>query len=651
MWRATLKSLLARKLRLLLTAFAVVLGVGFMAGTLVITDTALSSFDQLFGNVFTGTDVVVPAKSAFTADQGGPGGGGGSERTPIPADLLPKVRAVPGVRAADGDVAGLAQIVDPATGDVIANGGAPTIGNSWDPDVTTLQVSQGSPPSGPGQVSVDAATARDHSLSVGETVRVVTSTGSGRFTISGIVRFGTSDSLLGATLAVFDLPTAQQLFDRPNEFDFIYVAGDGSLSATQLAQRITTVLPGGYQAITGASAAQQQTDQVDQGLGFLRTGLLVFAFVALFVGAFLIFNTFNIVVTQRTRELALLRALGASRRQVTRSVLLESAIVGLVTSAIGVIVGLGLAVVLKGVLSAIGLKLPATSLVLKSRTVIVSLVVGTLITVAAATSPARRASRVAPVEALRESIAPGSSFRRRAIVGSLVTAIGVGALAAGLFGSVSNGAALVGVGAMFTFIGVAVLSPLIARPLAAAIGKPFRGKVSGRLGSENATRNPRRTAATAAALMIGLGLVTFVAVFAASLKASASATLDDVLRADLTLNSTQFTPFTTKIGEDLASNPIFQAVSPLRQVETKVKGSPVFVAGIDPATIGQVANVTMDVGSISALSEPDTVVVSRTVADSKGYAVGDEVTMRFARTGDQQMRIVGIFEPNSLLND
>jgi putative ABC transport system permease protein len=446
MWRATLKSLLARKLRLLLTAFAVVLGVGFMAGTLVITDTALSSFDQLFGNVFTGTDVVVQAKTAFTADQGGPGGGGGSERNPIPADLLPKVRAVPGVRAADGDVAGLAQIVDPATGDVIANGGAPTIGNSWDPDVTTLQVSQGSPPSGPGQVSVDAATARDHSLSVGETVRVVTSTGSGRFTISGIVKFGTSDSLLGATLAVFDLPTAQQLFDRPNEFDFIYVAGDGSLSATQLAQRITTVLPGGYQAITGASAAQQQTDQVDQGLGFLRTGLLVFAFVALFVGAFLIFNTFNIVVTQRTRELALLRALGASRRQVTRSVLLESAIVGLVTSAIGVIVGLGLAVVLKGVLSAIGLKLPATSLVLKPRTVIVSLIVGTLITVAAATSPARRASRVAPVEALRESIAPGSSFRRRAIVGSLVTAIGVGALAAGLFGSVSNGAALVGVG-------------------------------------------------------------------------------------------------------------------------------------------------------------------------------------------------------------
>jgi putative ABC transport system permease protein len=651
MWRATVKSLLARKLRLLLTAFAVVLGVGFMAGTLVITDTALSSFDQLFGDVFTGTDVVVQAKTAFTPDQGGPGGGGGTEHNPIPTDLLPKVRAIPGVRAADGDVGGLAQIVDPKTGDVIANGGAPTIGNSWDPDVTTLVVAQGNPPSGPDQVAVDAATARDRSLSVGQQVRVVSSTGSGEFTISGVVRFGTSDSLLGATLAVFDLPTAQKLFDRPNQFDFIYVAGDGSVSPSQLAQRITTVLPGGYQAVTGASAAQEQTSQVNQGLGFLRTALLVFAFVSLFVGAFIIFNTFNIVVTQRTRELALLRALGATRRQVTRSVLLESAIVGLVASAIGVIVGLGLAVVLKSLLSAIGLKLPATSLVVKPRTVIVSLVVGTGITVIAAISPARRASRVAPVEALRESIAPSASLRRRVIVGSIVTAIGIAALAAGLFGSLTNAASIVGLGAMFTFIGVAVLSPLVARPLASAIGKPFRGKVSGRLGSENATRNPRRTASTAAALMIGLGLVTFVAVFAASLKASATATLDKVLRADLTLNSSQFSPFTPKIGQDLASNQDFSAVSPLRQIETKVEGAPTFLVGIDPATIGQVANITMDSGSLPALSEPNTVVVSRTVADAKGYALGDEVTMRFARSGDQQLRVVGVYETNSLLND
>jgi putative ABC transport system permease protein len=411
------------------------------------------------------------------------------------------------------------------------------------------------------------------------------------------------------------------------------------------------VLPGGYQAVTGASAAQEQTAQVNQGLGFLRTALLVFAFVSLFVGAFIIFNTFNIVVTQRTRELALLRALGATRRQVTRSVLLESAMVGLVASGIGVIAGLGLAVVLKGLLSALGLKLPATSLVLEPRTVIVSLVVGTGITVAAAISPARRASRVAPVEALRESVAPSSSLRRRVIVGSIVIAIGIVALAAGLFGSLTNAAAIVGLGAMFTFIGVAVLSPLVARPLASVIGKPFRGKVSGRLGSENATRNPRRTASTSAALMIGLGLVTFVAVFAASLKASATATLDRVLRADLTLNSTQFSPFTPKIGQDMAASPDFAAVSPLRQIETKVNGTPTFLVGIDPATIGQVANIPMDSGSLAALSQPDTLIVSATEADSKHYALGDEVTMKFARTGNQQLRIVGTYEPNQLLND
>jgi putative ABC transport system permease protein len=357
------------------------------------------------------------------------------------------------------------------------------------------------------------------------------------------------------------------------------------------------------------------------------------------------------VVTQRTRELALLRALGAFQRQVLSSVLLESAIVGFVASLGGVLLGIVLAIGLKALLGALGLKLPPTALVVAPRTVVVSLVLGTGITVAAAISPARRASRVAPVQALRESVAPSASIRRRAIVGGLVTAVGLAALLTGLFGHVSNAAVVVGAGAAATFVGVAMLSPLFARPFSAAIGTPFRRRISGKLGSENANRNPRRTASTAAALMIGLGLVTFVAVFVASLKASATATLDKVLAADLTLSSSQFTPFSPQLAKSLSSDPDLAAVSPLRQSETKVGNATTFVTGIDPTTITQVANVEMARGSMAGLSQPGTVIVSRTEADSRGFTLGATVPMRFARTGLQDLRVVGLFEPNQLLND
>ncbi len=301
--------------------------------------------------------------------------------------------------------------------------------------------------------------------------------------------------------------------------------GQDGVSPDQLASRISWSLPKGFQAITAASAAQEQQDQVNQGLGFLSTGLLVFGFVALFVGAFIIFNTFNIVVAQRSRELALFRALGASRRQVMTSVLVEAVVVGLVASLGGVLLGIVLAIGLKALLAGLGLKLPPTALVVASRTVIVSLILGTGITWSRPLSPARRASRVAPLEALRESAASSSSIRRRVIVGTLVTLAGVGALRAG-----SSGASRTRVGRR-----ARRRAHLHRRRDALPAGRPpdlrharppFRRRIAGKLGGENANRNPRRTASTAAALMIGLGLVTFVAVFAASLKASVTASLD-----------------------------------------------------------------------------------------------------------------------------
>jgi putative ABC transport system permease protein len=652
MLRATIKSLLARKLRLLLTALAVVLGVGFTAGTFILTDTALASFDDLFGQAYSNVDVVVQAQQAFTPTGGGGGGGGGQELNPVPESLLPKVQAVPGVRFAEGSVQAFAQIIDPATGKSITTGGAPTIGSSWSANLSAFTLVEGAAPVGPHQVVIDAGTAADHHLVVGQQVRIGTFAGTDAYTISGVVRFGSSNSLLGASFAIFDLPTAQRLFDREGTFDFIYVQGDGSATPEQLAERISGVLPSGYQAITGATAASEQQDQVNEGLGFLRTGLLVFGFVALFVGAFIIFNTFNIVVTQRSRELALFRALGARRRQVMTSVLVEAAVVGLVASIVGVLVGMVLAIGLKALVGAIGLKLPPTALVVEARTIVVSLILGTGITIGAAISPARRASRLAPIEALRESMAPSSSIRRRVIIGSLVTLGGIGALAAGLFGGVSNAGIVVGLGAGLTFVGVAMLSPLVARPIASILGRPFRRSISGKLGGENANRNPRRTASTAAALMIGLGLVAFVAVFAASLKASVTAVLDRTIRSDLMLTASQFQPFSPQLAKDLASNPNFSAVSVLRQsAEAKVGSSTTFPVGIDPATITDVANIEMDAGSITDLSGPDTVAVSHTEADSKGFTVGETLQMEFARTGTQTLTVVGIFEPNAFLND
>jgi putative ABC transport system permease protein len=654
MWRAALKSLLARKLRLALTALAIVLGVGFVAGTLVLTDTALSAFDDLFGDIFAKTDVVVQAESAFQEIPAGGGGGGAQERDTLPESLLDEILALPEVEAADGSVGGFAQVVDPNTGEVIQGGGAPTIGGSWDPNTSPFEMREGAPPDGPDEVALDVSTANEAGLAVGDDVQIVTPVGSDTYTVSGVMGLVTTDTIGGATVTLFELQTAQRLFDRDGVLDQIFVVGQEGASAASVAVSVQAVLPEGVEAITATDAADEQADQIRQGLQFLQTALLVFAFVALFVGAFVIFNTFNIVVTQRTRELALLRALGASRRQVFGAVVLESAVVGLIGSALGLLAGIGLALVLKSILALIGFELPPTAMKIEAATIVVSMVLGTVVTVVASVFPARRASRVAPVQALREgTIAPTSSLRRRAIVGGLLTAAGIGALATGLFGDVPNAAAVVGVGAMLTFVGVAVLSPFVARPLASAIGAPARrlAGMTGRLGRENAMRNPRRTASTAAALMIGLGLVVFVSVFMASLKTSAAAILDEVLRADFILNSTQFQPFSPQVARALDERPEFATVAPLRQGQARVDGATVFVAGMDEATIEAVTDLPMQAGDIGSLAEPETILVYRGITLAEGLEVGDPLDVRFARTGRRTFTIGGIYTDNRLMGD
>ena len=650
MLRAALKSVFARKVRLILTVVSIVLGVGFVAGTFVLTDTMNKAFDDLFETTATGSDVIVRSQQAFVPTAAGPGGGGGEEREPVPEDLLATVQAVDGVASASGDLQGYAQMKDPATGDPIGGVGPPTIGTNWTDTNPALVLREGAPP-GPGEVVVDAGTATRFDLRVGQEVTILFSTADPEaFTISGTAGFGDADNLAGATLALFETPTAQRVLDKEGVFDSISVQGEDGVEPEVLRERIQPVLDTKVEAVTSSTVAEEQSDALKEGLAFFQTFLLVFAAIALFVGAFIIFNTFSIIVAQRSRELALLRAIGASRRQVLTSVVAEAVIVGLVASIVGIVFGIGIAAGLKALFSAIGIDLPGTATQLKPRTIAVGLLVGLVVTTVAAVVPARRAARVAPVEAMRESQDTEASLAgRRAVVGALVTAVGLAALLYGLFGSPSSAAWLIGAGAALVFIGVAILAPLASRPLAGAIGRPIRGvSLPARLGRENAMRNPRRTASTASALMIGLGLIVMVSILSASLRASVDKTLSETLRADLTLGTSSFTPFSQDVAERAREVGGVAVASSLRVTGFRVNGSDSFMAGVDPATIDQVAGLGATDGGIESLTRGEVLVLDQTLQEN-GWSIGDTVPSAFATIGEEPLTIGGTFTENGLV--
>ena len=652
MWRATWKSLLAKKVRLALTTLSVVLGVGFVAGTYVLTDTMSAAFDEVFQTAVANTDVIVRSESAFAATAAGPGGGGTEGREPIQQSVLDDVVAVEGVAAAHGEVAGYAQFVDPATDEAIGGFGPPTLGFSWDPDSTVVDIREGEAPQGSDEVAVDAGTAEDHGLGIGQRIEVLFEGPAREFTISAIVGFGDADNLAGATLALFDLPTGQQVFGKVGVFDAINVIGEDDAPVSDLRARVQQVLPDGLEAVTATTVANENAQALSEGLGFFKTALLVFALISLFVGSFIIFNTFAIITAQRTRELGLLRALGASRTQVLASVLGEAAVIGLIASAVGLAAGVLIAIGLQALLSVFGIDLPSTSTQILPRTVGASFVVGTVVTVASAILPARRASKVAPVQALQDSpSATGRPLRRRLVLGIVVTVVGGAMLAVGLFGGGSNAAATIGTGTVLTFLGIAVLAPLFARPFARAIGVPVtRLGVPGKLGRENAMRNPRRTASTASALMIGLGLVAMVAILASSLKASFNAALEETLKADLTLTTTTFTPFSPEVADLVRAVPEVEAVSEVRQSGFRFDGRSAFMSGVDPQTIDEVALVELDAGRLESLGH-GSVLVHRDVAEGQGLGIGDPVTLSFPAGGDREFVVGGILADDRLLGE
>jgi putative ABC transport system permease protein len=651
MGNATLKGILAHKLRLAATALAIVLGVSFVAGTYVLTDTINATFTNLFDEVTQGIDVAVRSKDVF-------GGQMGEVRDPMPEEVLNEVRTVDGAKVAEGSVTGFAQFVD-KDGKPVTTGGAPTLGVSVStaPELqagTTIR--SGRLPSGPNEMVVDAQTAEKHGFAVGDRVKVLLQGPARTFTVSGIVGFGSASNLGGATLAGFTLPTAQEVLNRQGRFDEIDVVAAEGTTPEQLRDRVRSVLDPRYEVLTGEELSADAARAINDTFGrFLSTALLSFAFVALLVGAFLIFNTFTIIVAQRTRELALLRCLGASRRQVMTSVLLESLVVAVLASLVGLGLGVLIANGLKALLTGIlNFDLPTTGTVFLWRTAAVSLAVGIVVTLLAALLPARKATRVPPVAALQPetAFAPTHFRRRRIVLGLLVTAVGVALLLAGLFQDQGNRLVNVGSGAVIVFFGVAILSPLIARPLARLIGWPFARafRLPGTLARENAMRNPRRTASTAAALMIGLALVTFVSIFAASIKASTTETLDETIAADYILQNDTFTPFSPDLATRLADQPELAAVVGVRLGAFKQDGATKQLFGIDPAAYDRVVKTEVVSGSMADLQSGG-LAVKEDVAEASGWTVGERVALQFPRGGTQQVPVKAIYKDNSVNGD
>jgi len=654
MFQAALKSVLANKVRLGLTALAIVLGVSLVAGTFIFTDTINRQFDSLFDDIFEGVDVSVrKAGGDFSANE-----------EPFPADVIAVVDAVDGVQVTQGGVSTLsAQILD-KEGEPIGGQGPPTLGFSWG-DVEALSPLRikggaGRAPAGPGEAAIDTNTANMNNFAVGDQVTVVTNNGVESFDLVGIMSFGDSDTLLGATLTAFELDEARRLFGFGDEFTSITVKADEDVTSDELATRVDAALPEGLEAVTGQTQQDEQAEDIDTALGFINIGLLAFAGVSIFVGAFIIQNTFRIIVAQRTRELALMRAVGATARQVTRTVLTEAFIVGLIGSIAGIAVGFLMALGIRALMNSVGLAIPDASLVLQASTIIIGLAVGLILTMASAVLPARRASRVPPIAAMRADLARPArrSLRSRTLAGTAITGLGVVLLALGLFAGAGNPLALVGLGAAILFIGVSVLAPLAARPVADLIGRPASALsgVSGRLAMENTKRSPRRTASTASALMIGVALVAFFTIFASSTRASIEETVVDLFPADLTIQSAnQSDPelpvhFSATIAPQLAALPEVGVVSPMQFGRMEIDGNAVPVGAFDPVTINDGFSLEPVDDAISAVAAPNTLLVAVDELEAMEWEIGRTLEVDFAKAGTVSMLIVGAFESDEFSN-
>lgn len=652
MIRFSLKGMAGRKLRTALTALAVILGVTMVSGTFVLTDSIDKAFDAIFSSVYEGTDATITGKSAFDLSDGS-----GTIAPPFDESLQPEVAALPGVAAAIGGVAGEAQLIG-KNGKAIVFGGAPNLGFSVDPtkpEFNTLTLEDGAWPAD-GEVVIDIATASKKNLEVGDDIGVQSEGPVEPFKISGLVKFGSVDTIGGATLAGFNLATAQELFRKVGKLDQIRVAGKPGVSQAQLVSEIEAILPDGTQVRTGTEQAAEDAKDTDEFISFLRYFLLAFGVIALFVGAFVIFNSLSITIAQRTRELATLRTLGASRRQVRFSVIVESLVMGTVASIVGLFLGLALATGLFRLFDAVGFTLPNSGLIFSTRTIIVSLLLGISVTLIASILPAFKATRVPPIAAVREgaTIAPGRFARFRTPIAAVVTLLGFAGLLWGLFGpdlDTTQILLFMILGMVLVFIGVAMLSAPLIPGLTGVLGWPGArfGGAAGALARDNARRNPQRTASTAAALMIGLALVTLVATLAGSVVQTFTGAVNEIFVGNYAITAqNNFSPIPIDAAEAAAKAPGVVAVGNVRTGEALVFGSAEFATAVDPGA-AKVINLDWAEGSNAVFGElgEDGAFVDEDFAKKHDLEVGSPVEITFANGTTGTFVVKGVFDPPS----
>ncbi|HZP74355.1 MAG TPA: FtsX-like permease family protein [Gaiellaceae bacterium] len=652
MLRVALKGLAGRKLRALLTGLAIVLGVAMVSGTYVLTDTLKAGFNQIFTSVYKSTDAVITGKSAVG------NGNNGNNAPSFSESLLSKVEKLPGVAEADGGVADQAQLVG-RNGKVISNGFSPGLAFSVHPNgdqhFNPLVLTAGTWPNGPHQIAIDKSTADKKHYSVGQTIGAVARGPVQQYTISGIVKLGSVSSIGGATMAIFDLPTAQKLFNKVGRYDEIDVAAKPGVSPAKLVSEIKPILPPATQVRSGAGQAASQVKDASDFTGVLQKFLLAFGGIALFVGIFVIANTLSITIAQRAREFGTLRTLGATRRQVRVSVILEGFVIGVVASVIGLFLGLGLAKGLEALFTSFGIDLPHGNTIFATRTIIVSLLVGTIVTVLASLMPAMRATRVEPIAAVREGVLPPSRLARFGVpvaVAVLAVAL-VLLLVGGLDTSLSGGQRLlaIGVGVIASFIGMAFAAPHLVPWLASWLGwvGARTGGVSGRLARDNAMRNPARTASTAAALMIGLALVTAVGVLASGIKTTFEHAVDSQFLGNYALTSQNgFTP--TGVASENAVKHVSGVVdvSGVRAGDGRVRGSHVSVTGVEP-NVGKVIAITWKKGgpSVPAALGANGAFISTSYAKDHNLAVGSQFPLEVPTGAVIPLTVKGIFKAPS----
>ncbi|SFT87074.1 putative ABC transport system permease protein [Geodermatophilus amargosae] len=638
MWRLSLSNALAHRSRLALTWLAVALGVAFVAGSLVLTDTSTRLLDEQFRTTAAGVDLTVRGAAAFDAAMGVE-----VARDPLPADLAERVAGTAGVDRVRPVASGPGQLQ--VRGTAVEPAG-PTILGTWaEAPFTAYTLRAGHAPHGE-EVVLDAATAADHGIAVGDTV-TVSATASRPLRVVGLTGIGDGDGLTNSTVVLVDLPTAQTLLDLGSGVTAVDVIAADGVAVPDLRADLAAALGAQYAVTGGQDAAAASADAAKESINYLRIVLLALAAAGLVVGAFLIANTFGIVLTHRARELALLRAAGATGRQVLGLVLGEALLVGLTGAAGGTAVGVGAAYALRGFASSAGLALPDGPLTVTVRTLVVGLVAGTLITLLAALGPARRAARTAPVEAMRVSDpAPAGPRRGRLITGWILLGLGVVQLGtAALLRQIVG----VGLGAVLLLAALVVLGPVLAPRLAQAVGRPLTGLgVPGQLARESIVRNPRRTAATAMALALGLALISFVAVLGSSVKAiGASST--EAITADLLVQSSRdemLGGLSPEVAARVAALPEVAATSSVRFGHWLDGDMTSALTAVDPATLPQVADVQMTGGALAAL-DGGGVVLAADVAAERGLTVGDTLAMTFSRDGEQRLRVVGLMADDS----